>query len=133
MEPMNDHDLLIQIATTQQEMRADMRSMSDTMALMQRSLDATNQRQGDLEHRVTNLSGTVQRQLADQNDDRREMEAIETRLLKDIDSIGGQVRDIKSDIDRWKIYGKVAAVLLSPLYLIVMYAAEQALKAWLWP
>ena len=59
--------------TGHQDLKTDLRAMSDVLNDMKRALDATNQRQSDPEARMTNLSGTVQRSLAEQHDDRKDL------------------------------------------------------------
>ncbi|MFL5801683.1 MAG: hypothetical protein ACJ8CR_08060 [Roseiflexaceae bacterium] len=87
--------------------------MSDALADMKRSLDTTNQRQSDLEARMTNISGTAQRSLADQRDDHADIAAL------------------KADTTRWKLYGKIAAILGMPVSVgrlaLVIEAAKRGL------
>ena len=109
----SDHDLLIAISIGQQEMKTDVRTMSDVLNEMKRALDVTNQRQSDLEARMTNISGTVQRSLADQRDDHADIAAL------------------KADVTRWKLYMKVALVLMTPLYVVVLAVLIEAAKMWL--
>jgi hypothetical protein len=91
-------------------LKSDVRAMSDVLNDMKRALDATNQRQSDLEARMTNISGTVQRSLADQRDDHADIVAL------------------KTDVGRWKLYMKVALVLLTPLYVVVLAVLIEAAK-----
>jgi hypothetical protein len=85
---------------------------TDAIRDMKVPLDAINQRQSDLEARMTNLSGTVQRSLADQRDDHADIAAL------------------KADTTRWKLYGKIAVVLGTPVYVgllaVVIEAAKRA-------
>jgi hypothetical protein len=106
----NDHDLLIAISIGQQDLKSDMRAMSDVLTEMKRSLDTTNQRQSDLEARMTNISGTVQRSLADQRDDHADIAAL------------------KADTTRWKLYGKIALVLGTPVYVGLLALVIEAAK-----
>ena len=115
MNNQADHDLLIEISVGQKELKSDVRAMSDSLREMKAALDTTNQRQTDLEARMTNLSGTVQRALADQHDDHKDLGAL------------------KVDVSTWKLYLKVALALFSPVYIMILFAAEQALKTWLFP
>jgi hypothetical protein len=109
----NDHDLLIVIAEGQRELKNDVRAMSDALKDMKASLDATNQRQHDLESRMANLSTTVQRSLADQRDDHKD------------------IADLKADHTKWKLYMKVALVLMTPIYLVMLALLIEAGKRWL--
>jgi hypothetical protein len=58
---------LIAISIGQQDMKSDMRAMADDIKSMKAGQEAITQRQSDLEARMTNLSGTVQRSLANQH------------------------------------------------------------------
>jgi hypothetical protein len=106
----NDHDLLIVIATSQNDIKNDMRAMADSLKELKTTIDATNQRQSDLENRMTNISGTVQRSLADQNDSRKEL------------------NELKAEHVRWRLYQKVAVVLTTPMYIIVLALVVEAAK-----
>ncbi|MFL5806943.1 MAG: hypothetical protein ACJ8CR_35095 [Roseiflexaceae bacterium] len=62
---------------------------------------------------MTNLSGTVQRSLADQRDDHADMAAL------------------TADTTRWKLYGKIAAVLGTPVSVGLLALVIAAAKQWL--
>src|SRR4051812_31587906 len=118
MEPtMNqaDHDLLIVIAEGQKELKTDVKAMSDALREMKATIDATREQQREQDNRLTNLTATVTGLKLDRDVDRKDISAV------------------KSDIDRWKLYIKIAAVLASPFYLMLVYVAEQTLHAWLFP
>src|SRR5262245_48676277 len=111
----NDHDLLIVIAEGQRELKNDVRAMSDALEDMKASLDARDERQNDLESRMSNLSVTVQRSLAAQRDDHKDIAAL------------------KADTTRWRLYMKVALFLLTPIYLVILALLIEAGKRWLFP
>jgi len=104
----NDHDVLIVLAADQKEIKSDLKDVSTKLSLLVAQ-------QSEQDNRIANLTATV------------------TGLKLDRDSDRKDLNDLKADHVRWKLYAKVAAVMLSPVYLILLYAAEQALKAWLFP
>ena len=111
----NDHDLLIVIAEGQKELKSDVRAMSDALRDLKVALDQTNERQRDQDVRLVNLANTVTRLATDQSDDH-------VKLSK-----------LADEHSRWKLYLKVALVMLTPIYLIIMALAIEAGKKWLFP
>lgn len=105
-----DHDLLISINVGQQELRTDVRSLSDDIKEVKLGQAMMGQRQNDLEGRLTSITNTVQRSLNDQHHDH------------------DAIVSVVSDVSRWKLYGKVALVLLTPVYLIVLALIVEAAK-----
>jgi hypothetical protein len=116
----SDHDLLVIVAQGQISMRDDLREVSEGMKELKTSIVQIGTRQSDLEQRMTNVSGTVQRVVADQNDGQKDAQGLKTKLSV-----------IEADITRWKIYMRVALILMSPVYLIILALATQAAKNYL--
>jgi len=105
MTPMlnpNDHDLLIVISEGQRELKQDVRAMSDALRELKAALDQTNERQRDQDNRLVNLTNTVVRLQTDQRDDHTELAAL------------------KAEHTRWKLYMRVALILMTPIYLIML-------------
>lgn len=115
MTEMNDHDLLIVIAQGQRELQDDVKAMSAALREMKTMLDATNERQRDQDVRLVNLSNTVVRVEADRRDDRNRLDKL------------------FSEHNTWKLYMKVALVLLTPVYLVIMALIIEAGKKLLFP
>jgi len=106
----DDHDLLLIIAEGQKELKSDVRAMSDALKELKSSLDQTREQQRDTDNRLANLSNTVVRLQADQRDDRADINAL------------------KADTGRWKLYMKVALVLATPIYLVLLALLIEAVK-----
>lgn len=106
----SDHDLLIRISVGQEDMRADVRLLADTMRDMKTAIDTTNARQADLESRMTSISSTVQRSLGDQHDDHK------------------HIVEVSADFTRWKTYLRAGIVIFTPAYLIFIAVAVEAAK-----
>lgn len=111
----SDHDLLISISVGQQELKTDMRGLADDIKDIKVGQAMMGQRQNDLEGRLTSITNTMQRVLTDQRTDH---DALTT---------------LTSETSRWKIYMKVALVLLTPVYLIVLALIVEAAKNLLMP
>lgn len=109
----SDHDLLIEIAVGQREMQSDVRAISDALRELKSALDQTNERQRDQDNRIANLTNIVTRIQADQREDHKKV---------------GTVEDL---LDRWKIYLRIAVVLMTPVYLAVLALAIEAAKRFL--
>lgn len=151
-----DHDLLILIAQGQSNMQNDMRSMAEDLRQLRSAVEATNQRQNDLEGRQTNLSGTVQQWMTNQAKDHDEIQKIGHRAIEwdemtktvaeDHKKVGSwdkaselttadhkKVEDLSNDVTRWKLYGKVIMVLGTPLYVGLLAVLIEAAKRFFWP
>ena len=97
-----DHDLLIVIAEGQKELKSDVRAMSDALRELKTAQESMNERQRDIDARVVNLTSTVTRLQGNQYDDHKDIGVL------------------KADHTRWKLYMKVALVLLTPIYLVML-------------
>ena len=102
----NDHDLLIVIAEGQKDIKADVKTMSETLATLVKQ-------QNDQDNRLSNLTATV------------------TGLKLERDADRKDISDLKADHTRWKLYMKVALVLMTPMYLVILALLIEAGKRWL--
>lgn len=126
----SDHDLLVIVAQGQASLRDDMRELADGMKDVKKSLDTISNRQTDLEQRMTNVSGTVQRVVADQNDDERNLQNVKAAHEKGLQDMNGRILAIEADLVRWKTYMRVGAVLSTPVYLIIIGLAAKAAQVY---
>lgn len=115
MLPKDDHDLLIGIAEGQRELQSDVKAMSDALRDLTKRYDDMNLLQRDQASELIHVKNVLQRAMADQADDRRKLGTLET------------------EHGRWKLYLKVALVMLTPIYIIIMALAVEAAKNWLFP
>lgn len=115
MLPKDDHDLLIGIAEGQRELQSDVKAMSDALRDLTKRYDDMNLLQRDQASELIHVKNTMQRVMADQLDDHRKLGALET------------------EHGRWKLYMKVAIILTTPLYLVLMALVVEAAKNWLFP
>lgn len=92
----------IVIAEGQKELKNDVRAMSDALKEFKGLLDQTNERQRDQDARLTHVTSMAVALQVDQRDDH------------------GDIAKLQADHSRWKLYMKVALVLASPVYVIIL-------------
>jgi chromosome segregation ATPase len=121
-EHLNDRSLLLLIAQDLRYVRADLVTLTADIKEVKATQADQNGRQQDLEARMTNLSGTVQRDMMDLKDAEADIKGLKERLSKAEDTI-----------KTWSIYLKIGIALFTPVYGVGAALAYEAIKRYFFP
>lgn len=121
-EHLNDRSLLLLIAQDLRYVRADLQNLTTDIKEVKAAQADQNGRQHDLEARMTNLSGSVQRDMMELRDLEGEVKGLKDRLSTAEDTL-----------KVWKLYIKIGIALFTPIYGIMAALAYEAAKRYFFP